>query len=194
MSDEDYPWDDIIPIAQNDSLEPIVAIQYSNEYKTKMDLFRGVMAIKEYSRRVLALTSTLLSMNAANYTIWQYRRECILAIQYPFSEELDFLDDFSDQNPKNYQIWHHRRAIVELYGDASRELDFCMNVFDIDAKNYHAWSHRQWVLKTFNLWGNELEYVEYLIERDVRNNSAWNQVIVTLISLIFPHMILYFLM
>lgn len=86
------------------------------------------------------------------------------------------MDSFSKENPKNYQIWYHRRAVVELLGDASRELEFCNEVFDIDSKNYHAWAHRQWVLVTFNLWENELSYIEKVIDLDIRNNSAWNQV------------------
>lgn len=52
------------------------------------------------------------------------------------------MDDFAAENPKNYQIWHHRRAVVELLGDGSRELAFSETVFDTDAKNYHAWAHR----------------------------------------------------
>lgn len=35
-----------------------------------MDIFRGVVAIGEYSVRVLELTEELLELNAANYTIW----------------------------------------------------------------------------------------------------------------------------
>ena len=57
-------------------------------------------------------------------------------------EELDFMDTFADDNPKNYQVWYHRRAIVERLGDPYNELEFCQKVFMIDAKNYHAWAHR----------------------------------------------------
>lgn len=52
------------------------------------------------------------------------------------------MDNFAEDNPKNYQIWHHRRAVVEELNDGSRELEFCENVFEVDAKNYHAWAHR----------------------------------------------------
>lgn len=52
------------------------------------------------------------------------------------------MDTFSEENPKNYQIWYHRRAIVERLGSGHRELDFCSRVFSVDAKNYHAWAHR----------------------------------------------------
>lgn len=52
------------------------------------------------------------------------------------------MDLFAEENPKNYQIWHHRRVIVEELGDAKSELIFCSRVFKTDAKNYHAWAHR----------------------------------------------------
>lgn len=90
-------------------------------------------------------------------------------------QELNYIDDFADENPKNYQIWFHRRAIAEKVGKPLREIEFCNKVLVVDAKNYHAWAHRQWVLKTYNCWDGELEHVTSLIEDDMRNNSAWNQ-------------------
>jgi protein farnesyltransferase/geranylgeranyltransferase type-1 subunit alpha len=92
------------------------------------------------------------------------------------------MDTFAEENPKNYQIWFHRRAVVEKLGDASRELEFTAHVFEVDAKNYHAWSHRyfavlfiyspthrifcrQWVISTFHLWSEtELAFVDALLE------------------------------
>ena len=38
--------------------------------KRLMDIFRGILSIGEFSRRVLLLTKELLEINAANYTIW----------------------------------------------------------------------------------------------------------------------------
>ncbi len=72
----------------------------------------------------------------------QYRRECLKSLGVDLLTELDFMDSFSKENPKNYQIWYHRRAIVETLGDSSRELAFTEEVFEIDSKNYHAWAHR----------------------------------------------------
>ena len=34
------------------------------------------------------------------------------------------------ENPKNYQIWHHRRVIVEMLGDGSLEGAFTEAAFD----------------------------------------------------------------
>ncbi len=52
------------------------------------------------------------------------------------------MDKFAEDNPKNYQIWYHRRAVVEMLGNGSREMEFTSTVFDVDSKNYHAWAHR----------------------------------------------------
>lgn len=52
-------------------------------------------------------------------------------------------------NPKNYQVWHHRRVIVEWLNDPSFELELTEAILDIDAKNYHAWQHRQWAMLTY---------------------------------------------
>ena len=66
-------------------------------------------------------------------------------------EELDYMDQFAQDNPKNYQIWHHRRAVVtELRNQrikldeelGEREMIFTEAVFEEDAKNYHSWAHR----------------------------------------------------
>ena len=61
--------------------------------------------------------------------------------------ELQYIDTYAEENPKNYQIWHHRRVIVELLNDytsnaALHELEFTSNVLHEDNKNYHAWSYR----------------------------------------------------
>ena len=75
-------------------------------------------------------------------TIREYRRQTLAAMGADLNEELNFMDTFAEENPKNYQIWFHRRVIVERLGDPSRELEFTQAVFEVDGKNYHAWSHR----------------------------------------------------
>jgi protein farnesyltransferase/geranylgeranyltransferase type-1 subunit alpha len=107
-------------------------------------------------------------------------------------------------NPKNYQIWYHRRALLEKHAAHAQqqqqqqqnislrdigtaELDYIATVLQADGKNYHAWSHRQWVVNKImatnnsdndedddNVWRSEMEYAAQLLDTDVRNNSAWN--------------------
>jgi len=178
----DNEWDDIIPIPQDDGPDPVAKIDYTPEFIKLMDIFRAVMVLNELSPRVLYLTEQLLDLNPASYTVWQYRRACLVALNSNLDDELNFMDAFASENPKNYQIWHHRRSVVELLGNGSRELAFTETVFDADAKNYHAWAHRQWVIKTFGLWENELAFVDSMIQKDIRNNSAWNQVFLPISS------------
>jgi len=160
---------------------------------------------EEKSPRVLSLTADAIMLNAANYTVWQYRRDVLQDLRIPtlitknglneeFEKEFEFSRQMIEDNQKNYQVWHHRKMLVSWaagYDDESREillkceeakeklakmeLDLTEKILQKDAKNYHAWQHRQWVLGTFNMFQNELEYVSELIEDDVRNNSAWNE-------------------
>ena len=169
-------WADVQGVPQDDGPAPLVSIAYTPEFRQLMDYFRAALVLEEYSGRTLRLTEAILEHNAANYTVWQYRRDCLKATGADLRVELAFVDTFASDNPKNYQIWNHRRVIVEELGDASRELAFTQIVFLADAKNYHAWAHRQWALRSFGLdWAAELAYTEQLILTDVRNNSAWNQ-------------------
>lgn len=70
-------------------------------------------------------------------------------LQVDLTTELSYTEDIMVENPKNYQVWHHRRVIVEWLNDASLELELTEDILNMDAKNYHAWQHRQWAIKEF---------------------------------------------
>ncbi|KAL7176862.1 hypothetical protein ACSBR2_030242 [Camellia fascicularis] len=170
-------WSDVTPVRQNDGPNPVVPIAYREEFAETMDYFRAVYLADERSPRSLHLTSEAIHMNPGNYTIWQFRRLILEALNADLHDELDFIELVANDNSKNYQIWHHRRWVAEKLGtDAmSKELEFTKKIFFIDAKNYHAWSHRQWVLQALGGWEDELDYCQQLLEDDIFNNSAWNQ-------------------
>jgi len=152
-----------------------------------MGYLRAVMAAKEYSLRVLALTEDIISMNAAHYTVWLYRASTIFALNYSIDRELEWVNEVALDNEKNYQIWHHRQTLVNhIYSSissdptavqklAESELSFMTLMFNADSKNYHVWSYRQYLVRKLNLFNDtEIKSVEALLQADVRNNSAWS--------------------
>ena len=70
-----------------------------------MDYFRAVLLTQEYSPRTLALTANVIDLNAANYTAWHFRRQCLKAMGSDLTAELAFVASIAGDNPKNYQIW-----------------------------------------------------------------------------------------
>lgn len=169
-------WADVTPIAQDDGQNPVVLIAYSEKCKQRIEwsrsdlssfnfnffsfqfippvndvynYFRAILSTQEKSLRALDLTKDALRLNAANYTVWQYRRDIINALHLDLETELAYSEEVIVDNPKNYQVWHHRRVIVEWSNDPSKELKLTEEVLVMDAKNYHAWQHRQWAIKTY---------------------------------------------
>ena len=153
------------------------------------------MALNEYSDRALSLTTDIITMNPAHYTVWLYRAKCLKEINHyqnrtqastePTPDltwihtELIWLNALSLKNLKNYQIWHHRRSLVDLLPTLPpKEPDFLTSILSLDTKNIHVWTYRSWLCTRFpqDLLHNDTELLrtETLIDEDVHNNSAWN--------------------
>lgn len=225
ISDLPQVFADVTPVPQNDGPTAVCRIDYPPLFVQAYNYFRALLLLAEYSPRALRLTELCLEQNSANYTVWHYRRLCLYSSNCnknishattaateeekdknccmtleDLQSELEFATRLGGENPKNYQIWYHRRAIVQEFATltnfsneddsttvveiAKAELAYVATVLAVDGKNYHAWSHRQWILKSLLLsllpgneetWEKELTYTEELIEQDIRNNSAWNQ-------------------
>ncbi|KAL3994099.1 Protein prenyltransferase alpha subunit repeat family protein [Acanthocheilonema viteae] len=172
---DDPEWDDVHPIPLTDDEQAAVRIETSDAFNDAFMYLRAVVLSEEMSERAFNLTAKCIDLNPANYTVWQYRRSLLKALNKDLNKEFNFIAEVIEENPKNYQVWHHRRTLVEWTNDASRELDFTARMIEDEAKNYHSWQHRQWVIEKFKLFSQqELDYSAGLLIEDMRNNSAWN--------------------
>ncbi|KAI1710890.1 protein prenyltransferase alpha subunit repeat domain-containing protein [Ditylenchus destructor] len=168
-------WKDVQPIYNGEREDAVIKIAASEEFTDAFAYLRAVLSKNEMSERALELTKTCTMLNAANYSVWQYRRNLLKTLNKDIAEELRFCEEMAAENPKNYQIWHHRRVLVEMSKDYSQELEFTATQLQDDSKNYHAWQYRQWIVQHFNLFStHEVEFATYCLSQDLRNNSAWN--------------------
>ena len=157
MIDFETVFSDITPRPQNEGKEPVCSIAYSPEFIEAHDYLRALLQKDERSKRALDLTTLCLKMNAANYTVWHYRRRILMELgggninEEAIGRDLDFADDLGGTNPKNYQLWYHRRALLEIrFKNASdddradaaqKELSYVDRILEDDSKNYHVSLH-----------------------------------------------------
>lgn len=66
----DPEWEDVVPLPQDDGVQPLAQIAYTEEYTEAMSYLRAVMAKDEVSERVLKVTEDVIEMNPAHYTVW----------------------------------------------------------------------------------------------------------------------------
>lgn len=195
------PQSDAMVPGQLDPGPALATIAYTPRYAEAMSYLRAVMAKNGVSERALALTEDLIGMNPAHYTVWIYRMSVLKGLwgkgtgiigdaskSVPslsvssedddeqlwrqIEEEIGWLNEVAIRNLKNYQIWHHRHALVDLlpsHRDISddsaekthssmpgrlerfvaEEQRFLASILSLDTKNYHVWSYRQWLCTRF---------------------------------------------
>lgn len=149
---------------------------YTDEYRQVMGLLRALQNKGEYSERSLFITQEAIKLNAAHYTVWQYRYHIIVNLEKDLDKELDWVEQVAIDNTKNYQIWNYRQLLLKQKEnpDPKREFPLIEVMLEDDSKNYHVWSHRKWLVLFFNKFDEELEFVDKFITEDVYNNSAWS--------------------
>lgn len=175
VSDCDELWEDIETHEEWVHGEPsLVCIQYESRVRRCLHLFCALVRRHEISDRMLNLTTEIILHNSANYTAWVYRRLCIKKLKKCLKNELAFVRTWAEESPKNYQVWHHRRWVLDNVALPSDDLAISSQVFSEDPKNCPAWSHRRWMVERFGIWESELRFATAMIDKDLRNNSAWN--------------------
>ena len=184
-------WSDIQPSRGPDLGEVVVQPVLDPADADLLAYFWAGVNKDERSERMLRLSQEIIeNLNAAHYTVWEWRWRCIEALgglsavdgrdgSELARSEASFLQHIAQTNAKNYQLWNHRRKFALARGPkhVHEEMAFSELCLLMDAKNYHAWAHRQAMISFFggDVWENELQFTKKLLEDDSRNNSAWNQ-------------------
>lgn len=166
-------WADVEPISIKTQTS-ILDIKYTSRYEETFSYFRAMLVRDELSERSLELTADCIELQRSNFSVWYFRRRILRKLTHHLINELKYIERVIEDEPKNYQVWHHRKTIVEWLRDCSQDKQLTASVLIQDSKNYHAWQHRQWVVKEFNIWDGELEFTDAQLAMDIRNNSAWN--------------------
>lgn len=187
----DYDNVEPLPLPLEDPSGPaLCSIMYSDEYKEALGLLRRLLLLNELSVRAFNLSTHVIELAPAFYTAWNYRYRVVehlvaeesklasdaMAPAVWLNRELDWLDEFTLSNPKNYQIWSYRQALIaNLHPQPAlaRELPITQLMVDDDSKNYHVWAHRKWACAHFADWSHERRFALTYIQRDPYNNSAW---------------------
>ena len=97
-------WKDVQPVEQDEKQRSVVKINYSEKFVDVYNYIRAVMIKDERSERALNLTEDALILNAANYSVWYYRRNILSELKSDLHEELNFVAMCINENQKNYQV------------------------------------------------------------------------------------------
>ncbi|KAI3647289.1 hypothetical protein MP228_007510 [Amoeboaphelidium protococcarum] len=160
---------------KRDGVVEFCPIAYPEEYVKCMDLFKFVVMYNELSSRALNLTTSIIALNPAHYSVWNYRQNILLKLSSHgaidgdskvdnmkvIDDELQWLNLFLAENKKNYQLWHHRQFLIDIIHRSIGNRFGDINV-----------SKTESIL--LDWMQTELAYVSQILELDAKNYHAWS--------------------
>ncbi|KAI3629659.1 hypothetical protein MIR68_011094 [Amoeboaphelidium protococcarum] len=160
---------------KKDGVVEFCPIAYPEEYVKCMDLFKFVVMRNELSSRALNLTTSIIALNPAHYSVWNYRQKILLNSSIEvvaggnsqvdnlkvIDDELQWLNLFLAENKKNYQLWHHRQFLIDIILRNSVNRSGDNNVSNTQSK-------------LLDWMQTELAYVSQILELDAKNYHAWS--------------------
>ncbi|EAY09095.1 prenyltransferase alpha subunit, putative [Trichomonas vaginalis G3] len=165
-------WSDTTPVEAKQDPDGIFGMQYSEQYKYIMGIFRAALNKMELSQRALKLTEIIATKNPSNIAVWWYRQEILKAIGYSWEEEMDFLDQLTVEQVKPYQLWNHRKFLDDRCETVPDEKKRLFKLIACDNKNFHAYSFFIWFIERWGVYDYFLDYTKDLLHVDKYNNSA----------------------
>ncbi|XP_042216666.1 geranylgeranyl transferase type-2 subunit alpha-like isoform X3 [Homarus americanus] len=132
----------------------------------------------------LKITAQLLAANPDAATLWNFRREILLALKGDdesweklLTGELAMVESCLMKNHKSYGAWHHRFWVMMNFPKPpwKAELSLCDKYLKLDERNFHCWDYRRFVVLGSNQQPeDELKFSQHLIEHNLSNYSAWH--------------------
>jgi protein farnesyltransferase/geranylgeranyltransferase type-1 subunit alpha len=143
---DEATWADVTPLPALDTDAPplsapitgdpvqiraVASISYMPGYAKALSYFRAVLQNGEISERVYRLCAAIISYNAAHYTAWSLRRDCILkgvasndttgcaakvdahSLTDALQSECVWITRIATGGSKNYQLWYQRQWVWE---------------------------------------------------------------------------------
>ncbi|CAG8483140.1 5280_t:CDS:2 [Paraglomus brasilianum] len=169
----------------------------------KIKEYRQLRSNHEYTQDAFEITTKILWQNPDFYTIWNFRRNILIhgllkdapedQRQESLSEELVFLQEIFQSNPKSYWIFNHRHWCLETMPnpDWKKELYLVEKMLELDARNFHGWDYRRYVksklvnsMQPKDLLQTDLDFTKKKLEQNFSNYSAWHQR-----SKLLPHLL-----
>lgn len=138
-----------------------------------------------YDEECLKATAQLLAANPDATTLWNIRRETLLANKSEnedswsevLQSELKMVETCLMKNHKSYGAWHHRCWVMENFPNPpwAAELKLCDSYLKLDERNFHCWDYRRFVVAGSKQQPeDELKISQQLIEHNLSNYSAWH--------------------
>eukprot|EP00512_Aurantiochytrium_limacinum_P009431 CAMPEP_0171552144 /NCGR_PEP_ID=MMETSP0960-20121227/8147_1 /TAXON_ID=87120 /ORGANISM="Aurantiochytrium limacinum, Strain ATCCMYA-1381" /LENGTH=282 /DNA_ID=CAMNT_0012101539 /DNA_START=210 /DNA_END=1055 /DNA_ORIENTATION=+ len=156
-------------------------------------------SVRDTSDETMNLCGELLCINPSINTLWNVRRDGLLArvSQDSKSEDSQSKNELRRQicqqeldlnrhalvkgNVKSHEGWSHRAWIVEILGedgrhiDLSKELSLCDQLLAADERNFHCFQYRRVLARlAHHTPEDDLQFAEGLVERNFSNYSAWH--------------------
>ena len=105
-------WDGTAPVPPPAGDGRAAAIALTPWDADALGLLRAVLAADERSPRALSLTEAIiLQVNAAEYSAWEHRWRCVVALGADLSAEAALTARVAGESPKNYQLWNYRAKL-----------------------------------------------------------------------------------
>ena len=155
-------------------------------YAALMKHALAAKAAHKHDSETYAVVEKLLLASPDVPTLWNYRREMLLAREAKADGEMDADETRAElaltqkclmKQPKSYAAWHHRLWIVRRRPALAKdELALCAEFLKLDERNFHCWNYYRHVRSKMPPDPqSELDFTTRLIQRNFSNASAWHQ-------------------